>query len=148
MHKPKKNKYYSPSPYGGMVKTFVREDGNFWYFSDGVKHSKSLPFLWHEVEKPRYEENKKTQYPYNCYSDWSKQIAKLNTVEEIEKIILECEKYSDKYARQHLAAIESTTSMQSQSQRRAQTRNNVTANYEKKRAYQNALEIKKYYPEK
>jgi hypothetical protein len=59
-----------------------------------------------------------------------------------------CEGLGNKYAMQHLSAIEATTSMQSQSQRRAHARNNLTGNYEKKRAYNNAIELHKYYPER
>ena len=54
---------------------------------------------------------------------------------------------TDKYGASHLNAVKATHSMESNSQRRAQT-GNVLDNYERKSAYLNALEIYENYPEK
>lgn len=94
-----------------------------------------------EIQKPFI-------FPYESYSSWSRRLAEQYIVEELEKVVNECEYLSGKYAKQHLSAIDATTSMQSQSQRRAHARNNLSGNYEKKQAYKNALELHKYYPEK
>ncbi len=93
-------------------------------------------------------ENKPYIFPYESYSSWSRQLAKNYTIEELQKVIYECESLSNKYAKQHLSAIEKSNSITSQSQRKAHSRNNVTLNYEKKRAYINAIELHQYYPEK
>jgi hypothetical protein len=81
------------------------------------------------------------------YSDWSKQLAKLMTLEQIEKE-LGCLVYeSKKAAASHLRAIDATTSMQSQSQRRAQTGNVVRAVGERRMALSGARQIYYLFPE-
>jgi cobalamin biosynthesis protein CobT len=87
-------------------------------------------------------------FAYEEYSRWSRQLAEQYSLEELEKEARKCQFLSDKYARQHLAAIEATSSMQSQAQRRANARNNCAGNYEKKRAYLDAIELHRYYPER
>lgn len=87
-------------------------------------------------------------FPYDTYSSWSRQLAKNYTIEELQKVVYECDYLTSKYSMQHLSAIEKSTSMNSQTQRKAHARNNVSLNYEKKRAYQNAIELHQYYPEK
>lgn len=143
--------YFSPFKDGDtMIMQLVKEDDEFYYFDSLVKYSKDLPWWWFRRDKPadKIETNEPFVFPYETYSLWSRQLAELYTVKELQKVVSECEGLSDKYARQHLAAIEATTSMQSQSQRRAHARNNLTGNYEKKRAYSNAIELHKYYPER
>lgn len=86
-------------------------------------------------------------WKYEEYSDWSRQIAKNYTRKEILKRLGTAIGERDGAAKSHLRAIEATGSMQSQSQRRAQTGNVVVANYEERTALQNALEIYHNYPE-
>jgi hypothetical protein len=100
------------------------------------------------ISEPKIENDEPHIFPYEEYSSWSRQLAKNYTLKELKKVAGECESLTDKYAKQHLSAIEATSSMQSQSQRRAQTKNNLTGNYEKKTAYNHAIELYKYYPEK
>ncbi len=86
-------------------------------------------------------------FDYDDYSEWSKQLAKRYDVIELQKVVDECTRLADKYATQCLNAIIATTSMQSQSQRRAHARNNSSSNYEKKRAHQDAIELHLHYPD-
>jgi hypothetical protein len=87
-------------------------------------------------------------WKYEEYSEWSRQIARSSTRKEIEKELGICDCQRGKLGESHLAAIEKTTSMQSNSQRRAQSGNVLRGNYERMQAYKNALEIYDYYPEK
>lgn len=93
-------------------------------------------------------EKKLPLWKYEDYSDWSRQIAKHYTREEIEKEFNKCARQRGKLAESSLKSIQKTTSMQSNSQRRAQSGNALTGNYERMQAYKNALEIYDYYPEK
>ncbi|MCK5158518.1 MAG: hypothetical protein KAR08_05150 [Candidatus Heimdallarchaeota archaeon] len=102
--------------------------------------------------KPHSEETKQETkqhvWEYSDYPEWSQSIAKTTSKSDIEKRINTLESNRDKYAESHLKAIEKSTSMQSNSQARAQTGNVVRANYEELQAYKNALEIQKNHPEK
>ena len=143
--------YFSPYKDGDcIILKLVKEDDMFYYFEDLTKYPKDLSWWWFKRQKPVevIETNEPFIFPYESYSLWSRQLAESYSVKELQKVVNECEGLSDKYARQHLSAIEATTSMQSQSQRRAHARNNVDGNYEKKRAYSNAIELHKYYPER
>jgi len=88
------------------------------------------------------------QFKYEDYSEWSRQIAKTYTRKEIEKEANIANNNREQLSKNHLAAVEKSTSMSSNSQRRAQSRNAMTGNYERYNAYINALEIYDYYPEK
>ena len=143
--------YFSPYKEGDVkVLKLVKEDEQYYYFDDLTKYSKDLPWWWFKRDKPKNTilSDEPFVFPYESYSLWSRQLAELYTVKELQKVVNECEGLGNKYAKQHLSAIEATTSMQSQSQRRAHARNNLTGNYEKKRAYSNAIELHKYYPER
>lgn len=93
-------------------------------------------------------ENKAYVFPYEEYSRWSKRLALTCELSELQKQLIKAEGLVDKYGKQHRSAIESSTSMSSQSQRRAHSGNNVRANYEKIRALKDAIEIYIYYPDK
>ena len=144
--------YYSPYETGDvLVSRLIKEDEEWWYFENKTRHPKSYPWTLYLCEKPadapEHDENE-PYWKYEDYSLWSRQIAANYTVAQIEKGLNICLANTGKYAAQHLAAIEKTTSMQSNSQRRAQSRNNVTGNYERKRAYMDALELHRFYPER
>lgn len=150
-NKPFVGGYFSPFKDGNcQILKLVKEDEQYYYFEDLSKYSKDLPWWWFQREKPIevIEKNEPFIFPYESYSLWSRQLAKDCTVEELQKVLKKCEGLTEKYAKQHLSAIESSTSMQSQSQRRAHSRNNLHGNYEKKMAYSNAIELHKYYPER
>jgi len=85
---------------------------------------------------------------YEAYSEWSRLIAKNNTVKEIESVIYGAQNKRKALSDSHLNAIKKSTSMQSNSQARAQTGNSLRCNYEKFNAYKNALELYEFYPEK
>lgn len=85
---------------------------------------------------------------YEAYSDWSRLIASNYTKEEIETVIYGTERKRASLGKSHLNAINKSTSMQSNSQARAQTGNFFRANYEKLNAHENALELHEFYPEK
>ena len=74
------------------------------------------------------------QWKYSEYSNWSRLYAKDNTIPELERELNKLEKEQAKNIESHLRAVSKSTSMQSQSQRRAQARNVVTGNYERRRA--------------
>jgi len=88
------------------------------------------------------------KYKYEAYSDWSRLIAYNYTKEEIETVIYGAQSKRSSLAKSHLNAINKSTSMQSNSQARAQTGNSFRGNYEKLNAYENALEIHDNYPDK
>ena len=81
------------------------------------------------------------------YSAWSKQLAKNYTRAELEKRLGVASDSVAKASRTHLRAIQATHSMQSQSQRRAQSGNVVAAYGEEKIALRGALEIYDLFPE-
>jgi len=96
-------------------------------------------------------EIKQTETPiwkYEDYNDWSRLLAKNHTLKELEAMLGKSSTELKKSTKSHLNAIEKSTSMQGNSQARAQSGNSVTGNYEKKYAVENAIEIYKYYPER
>lgn len=148
---PTVGKYYSPFNEGEfIILKLVKEDEMFFYFSDRTKYPKDMEFSWFEREKPAEikKDDKPFIFPYESYSLWSRQLANMYTFDELKKELSKCESNTEKYAKQHLDAIEATTSMTSQSQRRAHARSNVQGNYEKKCALRNAIELHDLYPEK
>lgn len=88
------------------------------------------------------------QWKYEEYSDWSRQLAKNYSRAELESRLRKLGGELERSTAAHLRAIERTSSMQSQSQARAQTGNVVRANGEERMALQNALEIYDNYPER
>jgi hypothetical protein len=146
-HLPTIGNYYSCA---GIVLQLTHECELFYHFCDKRKYPKAIRFSWPEVDAPApVVEAPQSNYiwPYASYSHWEKYLAASKTVEELQREVNICEQLHEKYAKSHLAAIEKSTSMQSNSQRRAQSRNNVTANNEKKYACLQAIEIHKHYPQ-
>lgn len=88
------------------------------------------------------------EWKYEEYSQIARLLARTKTKEEIIKEIKQINKELEKATKSHLRAIKQSTSMQSNSQRRAQAGNLVAGLGERKMALENALEIHKYYPEK
>ena len=88
------------------------------------------------------------QYKYEEYTPHEQQLAKIHTRAELEKMHGKLLGAQPGNSASHLRAIEKTTSMQSNSQARAQTGNVVRANYEQRQFYNHALEIHDHYPEK
>lgn len=86
-------------------------------------------------------------WKYEEYSAWSRQLAAHYTRDELEKKLYGVAKEASRLSKSHLSAIEKSTSMQSNSQRRAQTRNCVSANYEERCALKWAIDIYDNYPE-
>lgn len=101
------------------------------------------PKIVNKIEEDRDDE----KIEYRKYSKWAQQIASTTSKRDIEKEIRETNNRREKYATSHLNAIERSTSMQSNSQARAQTGNVMRANYDTMVAYENALEIYKNYPQ-
>lgn len=81
------------------------------------------------------------------FSDWSKRLAREHTRTELLRMLGVGRANTKTAARSHHAAIAATASMQSQSQRRAQTRNCVDASAEQVLAIKSALEIHDLFPE-
>ena len=81
------------------------------------------------------------------YSDWSKSLAKIYTKQEIEKSLGIAQVKLSDAARTHHNAVARSTSMTSNSQRRAQSRNVVAASGELAIALRCALEIHELFPE-
>lgn len=88
------------------------------------------------------------KWKYEEYSDWARMLAKTTTVEDLQKKLGKLQGEQVRNAASRLSAIDKTTSMQSNSQARAQTGNVVRGNYEERNAIINALEIHKHYPQK
>lgn len=88
------------------------------------------------------------KFKYEAYSDWSRLIASNYTKEQIETVIYGAQSKRSSLAKSHLSAINKSTSMQSNSQARAQSGNSFRGNYEKLNAHENALELHEFYPDK
>jgi len=101
-----------------------------------------------ELKQSDVKDKQEPQWKYEEYSDWSRQLARNNTQEELQKQLAKLQGEQVKNTASHLRAVDKTTSMQSNSQHRAQSGNVVRGNYERRNAIENALEIHKYYPEK
>ena len=87
-------------------------------------------------------------WPYEAYSDWSRLIAKNYTADEIKKVIGITDSKREALSKKHLNAINKSTSMGSNSQARAQSRNSMSGNYAKLKAHEDALELHEVYPQK
>jgi hypothetical protein len=81
------------------------------------------------------------------YSAWMKMLAVRFSRSEIEQRLGIASTAGAKAARRHLAAIDATSSMTGQSQRRAQTGNVARAAGEEAMALRGALEIHELFPE-
>ena len=81
------------------------------------------------------------------YSPWMKQLALNYTLAELERKLHGNRKRVGKETASHLRAIKSSTSMQSNSQRRAQSGNVVTATGDEMIALNGAIEIYELFPE-
>ena len=88
------------------------------------------------------------QWAYLDYSAWARQLAATYSRADLEKMLRETERELERATASHLRAVSASTSMSSQSQRRAQARNRVTGVAERKRALKDALEILQHYPDK
>ncbi len=74
-------------------------------------------------------------------------MAKNKTKKELEKMLPRTTKDLSRSTKSHLDNVTKSTSMGSNGQARAQSRNSMTGAYEKKYAIENALEIYQFYPE-
>jgi len=81
------------------------------------------------------------------YTEWMKLIAKTKTMAEIKKELGIVDIEVSKAAKVHHRAIEKSTSMQSNSSGRAQSRNSLSGASEYKSALRGALEIYELFPE-
>ncbi len=89
----------------------------------------------------------KTAWDITEYTPYARQFARNYTRAELVEMLAGAEAAQKAYAMQHLGAIKKTTSMQSNSSRRANARNKAGANYEKLNAIRNAIEIHDVWPE-
>lgn len=81
------------------------------------------------------------------YSPWMKLLAKSSTLAELQARLGRNRGRVHKESMAHLRAVQATTSMSSQSQRRAQTGNVVRATGDEAIAIRGALEIYQIFPE-
>ena len=81
------------------------------------------------------------------YSEWMKNLALLHTLPQLEQMLFGGRETARKTAQSHLRAVDATTSMHSQSQRRAQTRNSMAAASDLVLAIRGAIEIHVLFPE-
>jgi hypothetical protein len=86
-------------------------------------------------------------WAYEEYSEWARLLAKTTSVSDLEKTLKKLAKDSERLKASHLRAIHATSSMGGQSQRRAQSRSSLTANYQHRTAIEDALAIARAYPE-
>lgn len=82
------------------------------------------------------------------YSDWAKLLAANYTAEELSTLLPINERAAKRAAYLHLRAIEKSTSMQSNSQARAQSRSYMAMLGDKVLAINGALEIHRLFPDK
>lgn len=87
------------------------------------------------------------KWHYMEYSDWSRQLAKTYTRKEIEKRLVKTRGELYQASATHLRAINRTSSMSSQSQARAHSRNNVAGTAAERSALEDAFVIHLFYPE-
>lgn len=88
-----------------------------------------------------------TVWRYEEYSEWGRRIAAQNSREDIADDLAAVEYDMGLATARHLKAIQGTTSMRSNAQRRAQSRNTVEGLYERRRALKDALDVYRFYPE-
>lgn len=81
------------------------------------------------------------------YSDWMKRLAKTCTLEDLEIQLNGRKSEANKASQAHLRAIEASTSMSSNSSRRAHARNTVAAAGDAAIALRGAIEIYELFPE-
>lgn len=84
---------------------------------------------------------------HNWYTPWMKQLALAYTKAELERKLNGNRRETNKAATAHHNAIARTSSMTSQSQRRAQSRNVVAAKGDEAIALRGALRIYEEFPE-
>jgi hypothetical protein len=139
----------APSQYSAQrQKTSVKNQLASWL--KGLRqNATTAPAAEKVAKQPPAPEGKveKPQWKYEDYSDWSRRLAKNNTVAELEKQLKKIGGEQEKAKQAHLRAIEKSTSMQGNAQQRAQAGIVVRGNYEEMQALKNALEIHKYYPD-
>lgn len=81
------------------------------------------------------------------YSDWMKRLAKIHSLEELERQLYGRAAEANKASMAHLRAIEASSSMSSNSSRRAHARNTVAAAGDAAIALRGAIEIYELFPE-
>lgn len=81
------------------------------------------------------------------YSNWSRTLASNYTIRQLEERLYGVRAAGKKAAESHLRAIDATHSMQSQSARRAHTKNVVAASGDERLAIEGAIEIHELFPE-
>jgi hypothetical protein len=81
------------------------------------------------------------------YTDWMKNLAKAYSKEELERRMRGAKGEANEAAKSHLRAIEKTSSMQSNSMRRAHARNVTAAKGDEAIALSGAIEIHEMFPE-
>ena len=100
---------------------------------------------WTDWNPPQYTRDDVDYHTW--YGGLSKRLAAQNTRAELERMLGITERSCHRASAQHHRAVASTTSMSSQSQRRAQARNTVAATGETALAIRGALEIHHLFPE-
>lgn len=104
--------------------------------------TRGLEYLGYERQYGRYDVDYET-----WYSDWSKQMAKKHTRDELMAMLPGVQADTSRAAVSHGRIVGRTTSMDSLSQARAQMGNVVRANSERASAITSALEIHDLFPE-
>lgn len=84
---------------------------------------------------------------HKWYSEWMKALASANTRAVLVERLAQAKADSARNSAAHLRAIDATTSMSGQSQRRAQSRNAVAASCDLHIALAGAIEIHDLFPE-
>jgi DNA repair protein RadC/predicted ABC-type ATPase len=135
------------------VNNFIAKEGNRDTAQEvgkllGIKGKADIDQIYLKLKGESDSVEEQPLWKYEEYNDWARRLAQTSTKEGIESRLTQLNGKKGKLAQSHLNAINKTSSMQSNSQRRAQTGNSVRANYEERNALENALEIYKYYPEK
>lgn len=103
--------------------------------------------MTHTHDKPCRQYGRDDVVYETWYSPWMKQLARLHTRAELERQLYGARRDAEADARSHLRAIEATSSMQSQSARRAHSRNVMAAAGDRAIALNGALEIHDLFPE-
>lgn len=87
-------------------------------------------------------------FSFDEYSQWSRRLAVHHSIDDLERMLGVVSGAATAAAHTHLRAIGRSTSMQSNSQARAQSGNVVAAAGERKMAVSAALELHRFYPER
>lgn len=121
--------------YEGVGSKITKEDTEFWYFSDGARWPKHVPFTMQEISIEQVE----------CqaleYSAYSIELAKTYSLSFLKKEATRLNAEASMYATQHLAALNSSRGGIHSTMRQAYASNQSASIGQEAMMYEQAIEI-------